>query len=104
MSGSWATVSPGRRVHILDGDRTGGGHRAGTGISGKSEFPASWSDNKIISEIESVANNASSIRRPGARGRTLVSGIRDGVAILVVPGADNSFIITGQPIDAPLNR
>ena len=33
--------------HILDGDGTGGGHKAGTGKPGKSEFPKDWSDAKI---------------------------------------------------------
>ena len=44
-------VSPSRRHHILDGEvrpngTYGGGHRAGTGYPGKSEFPARWSDDR----------------------------------------------------------
>jgi hypothetical protein len=30
-----------RAAHILDGDATGGGHRHGTGVPGKTESPAS---------------------------------------------------------------
>jgi hypothetical protein len=42
-------VSPERTTHILDGDsHGGGGHRHGTGKPGKTEFPASWDDKKII--------------------------------------------------------
>ena len=43
-------VSPERTTHILDGDETGGGggHRHGVGKPGKTEFPASWDDEKII--------------------------------------------------------
>jgi len=48
-------TTPERRRHILDGDRTGGGHRAGTGRPGRSEFPTDWSDKKIIHEISDVA-------------------------------------------------
>jgi hypothetical protein len=43
-----ARVSPDAKIHILDGDRQGGGHRHGTGQPGKSEFPPDWSDDKII--------------------------------------------------------
>ena len=50
-------VSPERAAHILDGDPTGngGGHRHGTGKAGKTEFPASWDDAKIISTTLNVA-------------------------------------------------
>jgi len=57
-------VSPQKRTHILDGDATGGGHRAGTGNPGKSEFPAGWSDDKIIHEISDVATDPSAVRHP----------------------------------------
>lgn len=56
-------VEPSRRVHILDGDRTGGGHRAGAG-RGKSEFPAGWSDDEIIDGINDVVNDPESPRTP----------------------------------------
>jgi hypothetical protein len=40
-------VTPERTTHILDGEPGGGGgHRHGTGIPGKTEFPASWDDKK----------------------------------------------------------
>jgi Bacterial EndoU nuclease len=42
-------------IHILDGDATGGGHRYGTGTPGKTEFPASWDDDKILNAITFVA-------------------------------------------------
>ena len=42
-------VSAERTTHILDGDADGGGgHRHGVGKPGKTEFPASWDDEKII--------------------------------------------------------
>jgi len=37
-------MSSERTTHILDGDETGGGHRHGVGVPGKTEFPASWDD------------------------------------------------------------
>src|SRR6267378_2392294 len=53
-------VSAARRIHILDGDATGGGHGPGRKISGKSEFPASLGDDEIIIGIEAIANDAAS--------------------------------------------
>src|SRR5580700_1402613 len=49
-------VTPERNTHILDGDETGGGgHRHGVGKPGKTEFPASWDDAKIINTAVNVA-------------------------------------------------
>ena len=53
-------VSPARRVHILDGDATGGGHGPGRGISGKSEFPPTLTDDEIIAGVEAIANDPTS--------------------------------------------
>jgi hypothetical protein len=61
--GARVRVSEDRRRHILDGDANGGGHRHGTGSPGKTEFPAAWDDNRVIAEIESVANDPRSKRR-----------------------------------------
>ena len=96
-----ATVDAARRRHILYGDATGGGHRPGTGIKGESEFPAGWSDDKIIREIESVANDPASTRTVQPNGRIRVEGIRDGVGIRVIIDADGTTIRTAHPINTP---
>jgi hypothetical protein len=98
-----ATVGPDRRRHILDGDRTGGGHRPGSGAPGKSEFPFGWSDDKIIAAIEDVANSPASIRTLGRDNRTVVDGTREGVNIRVIIGSDGRTVITGYPTNAPRN-
>ena len=98
-----ATVSPERRVHILDGDARGGGHRPGTGIPHKSEFPRGWSDDRIIETIEDVANDPASARRVGADGRTVVTGQRQGLEVRVVIERDGRSIITGYPKNTPRN-
>src|ERR1700744_4883307 len=41
-------ISPEREKHILDGDKTGGGHRHGTGKPGNTESPADWDDKKVL--------------------------------------------------------
>src|SRR5262244_2082885 len=48
-------VTPERTTHILDGDKTGGGHRHGVGKPGKTEFPASWTDERVVASILDVA-------------------------------------------------
>lgn len=56
------TVPDSLRRKILDGiqvnGKLAGGHRSGTGRPGATEFPADWSDDRIIREIEET------IRRP----------------------------------------
>ena len=86
------------RKHILDGDETGGGHRAGTGKSGKSEFPADWSDEKILGEISDVATDP---RSKTSQGGKVSEGARGGVDIKVVVGGGR--IKTGYPTNRPRN-
>jgi hypothetical protein len=90
-------ASPERTKHILDGDDTGGGHRHGTGNPGETEFPASWSDKKVIDTILDVA------RRPDEpptyqdwNKRWLVRGTREEITTMVVI-ADDGQIWTGWP-------
>ena len=80
-------VSPERRGHILDGDADGigGGHRHGAGKPGKTEFPANWDDEKIMSKVLDVA------QRPDIppvlqerNNRWVCTGIRDGVEVSVI--------------------
>jgi len=79
-------VSPERTTHILDGDPGGGGgHRSGTGKPGKTEFPASWDDRKIINTALDVARDPD---RPPVRqdwnNSWLCTGTRDDVDVSVV--------------------
>jgi len=72
-----------RRVHILDGDATGGGHRHGTGKPGKSEFPSRWSDDQTAGYVEDVARNPDSVTWIPGRDSWEVQGVRDGVTVTV---------------------
>jgi hypothetical protein len=91
-------VTPERSAHILDGDATGrGGHRHGVGNPGKTEFPASWDDKKIMDNVHDVA------RRPDQppiyqawNNRWLARGTRDDVEVVVVI-ADDGRIWSGWP-------
>lgn len=73
------------------------------GIKDKSEFPAGWSDDKIIREVESVANDSASTRTVQPNGRIRVEGARDGVDIRVIIDADNTSIWTAHPTNMPRN-
>jgi hypothetical protein len=82
-------VTPERQTHILDGDSTGGGHRHGTGKPGKTEFPATWGDAKVIDTLLDVA------RRPDQtpehqewNGRWVARGTRDDVEVVAVIAPD----------------
>ena len=96
--GRRAEVSPERRIHILDGEENSGGHRAGTGRPGKSEFPSDWFDDRIIEEIEDVANDPRSNRKTQNNGRVRVEGMRDRVYIRVIIRPGDNSIVTAHPI------
>ena len=92
------------RTHTLDGDATGGGHRPGTGLPGKSEFPEGWSDGKIEGEISDVATAPDSAwSTPNGKGYSTAEGERDGVKIKTVIDVRNGRIVTGYPTNTPRN-
>ena len=97
---------PARRRHILDGEvRTngtfGGGHRAGTGFPGKSEFPSTWSDDVVMHYISDVATDPLSSSRLGHGSDIFVQGMRDGIEIEVL--IRNGQIWTGYPTNVARN-
>lgn len=90
------TVTQAVAAHILSGDKTNGGHRHGAG-RGKSEFPASWTDQEILTLIEDVANDANAVSTRARMGRWKIVGVRKGVTIAVIVDPTNWAIITGYP-------
>jgi hypothetical protein len=90
------TISPARAAHILGGDKSGGGHRAGTGSPGKSEFPGSWSDAKILDAVTNVGRSGQVVGPGRNAGSVEKTGIVDGVTITTIVGRDNG-ILTGFP-------
>jgi hypothetical protein len=88
--------------HILDGNGIdSGGHRAGTGTPGKSEFPKEWSDQKILETISDVATDPASSRESGKWGTTISTGERDGIEIKTFD--NGSRINSGFPSNTPRN-
>ena len=94
-------VSPERRVHILDGDADGGGggggHRHGVGNPGKTEFPANWSDEKVIATVLDVARKPDKPPTHQDWNDTwLCAGTRDNVEVTAVIERSGD-ILTGWP-------
>ena len=90
-------ITPERIVHVLEGDKTGGGHRHGTGKPGKTEFPASWDDEKVIDNALDVARKPDKPPVRQDRNDTwLCSGTRANVEVSVVV-ARSGEIVSGWP-------
>ena len=89
-----------RARHILDGDRSGGGHRAGTGKPGKTEFPADWDDDDIVAAIKTVAGSGTVKEPAHRRGELVITGVVDGVTIEAVV-KENGDVRTAYPVSGP---
>ncbi|MGG1617123.1 polymorphic toxin-type HINT domain-containing protein [Paenibacillus sp. NRS-1782] len=92
-------ASPKRTNHILNGDKSGGGHMW-PGASGKSVFPKSWHADKIMNNVSDIVTDPS---LNWAKGRVVngvqryeVIGVRSGVKVKVI--TDGKDIITAYPI------
>lgn len=92
-------ITPAKITRILDGDHDGGGHAAGTGLPGTSEFPPGWSRDKILTEARSIARDPGSVTRT-REDRWLVQGMRDRVLIRVIVENDGS-VVTAVPLKGP---
>jgi hypothetical protein len=91
-------VGPELTTHILDGDADGsGGHRHGIGNPGKTEFPASWNDEKIINALLDVARQPDHPPRHQEWNDPWVArGTRDDVEVVAVIARDGR-IWSGWP-------
>jgi hypothetical protein len=95
-------VSPERTTHILDGDSTGGGHRHGTGQPGKTEFPATWNDAKIVDAVMSVARRPDQVpTHQQWNDRWVARGTRDDVGIVAVLARDGRVWASWPTPDSP---
>jgi len=90
-------VSAERTTHILDGDKTGGGHRHGVGKPGKTEFPASWDDERVIANVLDVARRPDKPPTHQDWNETwLCTGTRDAVNVRAVVERSGD-VLTGWP-------
>lgn len=96
-------ITMNRRIHILDGDpgnEKSGGHAYGTGRPGKTEYPESWDDDKIIDHTVDVANRPGAAPELQANGRWRCHGTREQVDMRVILDSDGS-IRTSHPLSGP---
>ncbi len=94
-------ITPERGTHILDGnkgDNHGGGHRHGTGKPGKTEFPASWDDEKILDTLLDVARRPDRTpRHQDWNGHWVTRGTRDDVEVVAIVASDGR-VWSGWPL------
>ena len=87
-----------RRTHILNN------HKYGAGKPDKTEFPQSWSDDKILHYVSDVATNPNATGGVGKRNSPYAIGVREGIAIRVdfYPDAHKNYsdmISTAYPLN-----
>lgn len=96
-------LSDQRRTHILYGDRTGGGHLAGINAPCKSEFPKTWSEQKVVDEITTIAANDNLSWKQQQNGFHVADQMVEGVKVRVVLNARKDEIITAYPTNTTRN-
>ena len=97
-------IPSGRIKHILYGDGTGGGH-LWPGLPGKSSFPKEWSKDRILREINEIAQDQTIIGKTQSNGRIVKDKIIDGVNVRVVvePAVKGGKVVTSFPTNLPIN-
>ena len=79
-----------RSTHILNR------HRAGSGISGKTEFPGTWNDRQILHHVSDIATDPNAIRGIGKYGAPYAIGTRGGISIRVTFTRSTTLNILGK--------
>ncbi len=92
-----------RRVHILYGDKTGGGHMHGVGKPCKTEFPKDWDAQEVIQNVKAIAANDNLNWKKQSNGYYVAEQAMNGVTIKVVLSREKDSIITAYPVDTPKN-
>jgi len=92
-----------RRTHILYGDRSGGGHLYGQGKPCKSEFPADWDANKIITTVERAAANDNLPWKEQQNGYHVADIMSGNLRVRIVVNEDKSEVVTAYPLNTPRN-
>lgn len=84
--------------------RIGEGHRDGTGIPGKTEFPSGWTGDKILHEISDVAMDPNSISEMiEPNGYQPIISIQDGINLRVIYDTMNDRIVADYPTNVTVN-
>jgi translation initiation factor IF-1 len=97
-------ISDDRRIHILYGDATGGGHLHGQNKPCKSEFPKHWDENTIIKEVELIAANDNLNWEQQRNGYYVTEQIVGTVKVRVVKARNGGDVITAYPTNVQRNH
>ena len=105
-----STVNPlvpeDRARHILHGDGTGGGHLGpDPGAPGKSPFPQSWSEEKILEATSDIASDWTTYVKTQANGRHVHEATIDeiDVRVIIEPQSRGGGVVTAFPTNVPRN-
>ncbi|MBU6488897.1 MAG: EndoU domain-containing protein [Burkholderiales bacterium] len=99
-------LDPKGENHVLYGDGpTSGGHLAGVGKPGKSEFPVTWGAQDITNAISDIATDPKTQWSPPdpRNGYVTGTGTINGVDIKVIYDPNKGRIVTGYPTNLPRN-
>lgn len=89
--------------HILYGDDRGGGHLHGAGKACKSEFPAEWEPEEVITHVKKVAANDNLDWEQQQNGYYVAEQMVEGVRVRVVLNRDQKKIVTAYPTNVERN-
>lgn len=96
-------ISENRRAHILQGDSKGGGHAFGAGRPCKSEFPKEWSNDEIITHVQSIAANDNLDWEKQDNGYYTAIKTVENVRVRVVLNRDKDDVVTAYPLNTGRN-
>lgn len=96
-------ISENRRVHILYGDATGGGHLHGQNKPCKSEFPKHWNEDTILKEVDLIAANDNLNWEQQSNGYYVTEQKVGAVKVRVVKGRNGEDVITAYPTNVQRN-
>jgi hypothetical protein len=85
------------KAHIL------ANHKSGTSVACKSEFPATWNDEKIIETLKALAANDNVDWKQEDNGYFVGEQEIDGLKVRAVVNREDNTIVTGYPISVELN-
>lgn len=91
------TLPEEKKAHIL------AHHKSGTGVACKSEFPATWNDDKIIETVKALAANDNVDWKQEDNGYFVGEQDVDGLKVRAVVNREDNTIVTGYPISVERN-
>lgn len=98
-----AVVTEQRKIHILYGDATGGGHLYGMNKPCTSEFPPEWRADDIIARVTAHAANDNLGWKKQKNGNYAAEAADRGLKIRIVVNADRTEVVTAYPVNVKRN-